>query len=59
MIVRPQGGGPQPFYPTRKQRQQVEAMAGYGMPQVDIARLITDEGIDPKTVSASDPLSPL
>jgi hypothetical protein len=25
-------------------------MAGYGMPQVDIARLITDDGIDPKTL---------
>ena len=49
-IMRPQGGGPQPFKPTKKMRESVQTMAGYGMPQVDIARLITEEGIDPKTL---------
>ena len=28
-------------------RRQVEAMAGYGVPEIDIARVI---GIDPKTL---------
>ena len=28
-------------------------MAGYGIPQTDIARLVTDEGIDPKTLRAA------
>jgi hypothetical protein len=44
-----QGGRPW-FKPTKKQRELVESMAGYGMPHVDIARLITDDGIDPKTL---------
>jgi len=37
--------------PGKRQREQVETMAGtmagYGIPQVDIARLITEDGIDP------------
>jgi hypothetical protein len=45
----------QPFKPTDKQREAVEIMAGYGMPQDQIAWLVTDEGIDPKT---SDILAP-
>ena len=38
-VARPQGGGIQPWRPTKKQREDVETMAGYGIPQVDIARL--------------------
>ncbi len=33
---------PEPFH-----RRQVEAMAGYGIPEIDIARVL---GIDPKTL---------
>ncbi len=33
--------------PEPSQRRQVEAMAGYGVPEVDIARVL---GIDPKTL---------
>lgn len=35
------------FQPTDAQRRQVEAMAGYGIPHDDIARVLT---IDPKTL---------
>jgi hypothetical protein len=44
------GPGQPPFQPTDKDRESVEAMAGYGMPQADIARLIGPHGIDPKTL---------
>src|SRR4051794_8720090 len=33
--------------PDRSQRRQVEAMAAYGIPEIDIARVV---GIDPKTL---------
>ena len=33
--------------PLPARRRQVEAMAGYGVPEVDIARVV---GIDPKTL---------
>jgi hypothetical protein len=33
--------------PTAAERRQVEAMAGYGIPEADIARVL---GIDPKTL---------
>ena len=33
--------------PDAQRRRQVEAMAGYGIPEPDIARVI---GIDPKTL---------
>lgn len=36
-----------PFVPTDEQRRQVEMMAGFGVPQVDISRLI---GCDKKTL---------
>jgi hypothetical protein len=42
--------GSVPFKPTQKQREAVETMAGYGIPQAHIALLITDDGIDPKTL---------
>lgn len=35
------------FAPTEAQRSQVEALAGFGIPEDDIARTI---GIDPKTL---------
>lgn len=35
--------------PTPKERHLVETMAGFGIPEVDIARVI---GIDPKTLRA-------
>src|SRR5262245_33324190 len=43
-------GGRPPFKPTAKQREAVESMAGYGMTQADIAHLVTEDGIDPKTL---------
>jgi hypothetical protein len=43
-----------PFQPTKEQRDNVEAMTAYGIPQEDIARLIknpeTGERIDTKTL---------
>lgn len=36
-----------PHNPTEEQRKTVEAMCGYGIPEVDIARVL---GIDPKTL---------
>lgn len=42
----PKGGRPK-FEPDAEQRKTVNAMAGYGIPQPDIARVI---GIDPKTL---------
>ena len=38
------------FSPTPDQRKMVEAMAGYGIREADIARTLGDEGIDPKTL---------
>src|SRR4051794_38743891 len=40
-------GGPPRFEPTQSQRQMVEAMAGCGVPEADIAVVI---GIAPKTL---------
>src|ERR1044071_7271384 len=39
--------GRRPHKPDPSQRKQVEAMAAYGIPEIDIARVI---GIDPKTL---------
>jgi hypothetical protein len=39
--------GRPPHDPTPAERRQVEAMAGYGVPEADIARVI---GVDPKTL---------
>jgi hypothetical protein len=36
-----------PHEPTDGLRKQVEAMSGYGVPEIDIARVV---GIDPKTL---------
>jgi hypothetical protein len=38
--------------PTNEQRKQVEAMAGYGIPETDIARVID---VDPKTLRKNYP----
>ena len=38
------------FEPTAEQRKTVEAMAGYGLREDQIARCIGDRGIDPKTL---------
>ncbi len=39
--------GRPPHLPGSSERRQVEAMAGYGIPEADIARVL---GIDPKTL---------
>lgn len=39
------GAGRPAFVPTAAQRKQVEALAGYGMPQDQIASIVTDNGI--------------
>jgi hypothetical protein len=49
-VIRPQGGGVQPMKFTQKEREAVETMAGYGMRQDDIAKLVGPHGIDPKTL---------
>ena len=46
--ARPGSGRPK-FVPTDNERKQVEAMAGYGVPQEHIARLVRD-GIDKVTL---------
>ncbi len=38
------------FEPSAEQRKTVEAMAGYGLREDQIARCIGDRGIDPKTL---------
>ena len=43
----PDKGGRPSFDPDAEQRKTVNAMAGYGIPQDDIARVI---GVDPKTL---------
>jgi hypothetical protein len=43
--TRPSRTGYHPFAPTKEQRDQVEAMAGYGIPHEDICRLV----INPRT----------
>lgn len=50
------GAGRPPFVPTREQRSQVEAMAGFGLPQERICLLVinptTGRPIDEKTLRA-------
>jgi len=43
------GAGKPPFKFTQEERELVEKLAGYGLPQVDIAALVGD-GIDPDTL---------
>jgi len=38
------------FKPTKEERKQVEAMAGYGVPHEQIAVLIGEDGIDADTL---------
>jgi hypothetical protein len=38
------------FNPTPEQRKVVEAMAGFGIPEEHIARIVGEHGIDPKTL---------
>lgn len=46
------GPGRPAFVPTEAQRKQVEALAGYGMPQDQIASIVTDDGIALETLRA-------
>lgn len=46
------GPGRPAFVPTEAQRKQVEALAGYGMPQEQIASIVTDDGISIDTLRA-------
>lgn len=43
------GAGRKPFEPTAREREQVEAMAGYGVPHEQIASLVGD-GIHKETL---------
>lgn len=38
------------FVPTKEERKQVEAMAGYGVPHEQIAVLVGEDGIDADTL---------
>jgi hypothetical protein len=42
--------GRPPHEPTSMSRRNVEALAGYGVPEVDIAGVV---GIDPKTLRSA------
>lgn len=48
--------GRKPFEPTEEQRKMVGAMSGYGIPHEDIAKVIGDKGIDPKTMRKHFPV---
>ena len=48
--VKKRRGGQLAFKPTEGDRRTVEAMAAYGIPQTEIARVIGKDGIDPKTL---------
>ena len=50
MAGMPGRSGRKPFVPTPEQRSNVKALAGLGMPQEQICRLVTNPPLDVKTL---------